>query len=497
MAEQLPDDGDPPGADGGEKGRESPQLAKTDIEDDLDVQRIFADALTYKAPLEDLELIIKCGGRVNDPVKRGLRPLHYASYVNFAFGVQFLIDHGCDVNIHDDIGYTALHLCARRGNYETMKLLIENKAHVNYCDAGDEVQEKLRSLGYLSIEPLNLAIENNHVECARLLLENGAKADHSYFMGSEINLVPLENLACLELLLQHGANPNTFNRCGHSPLMKACKEHQIEAVRILLANGADVNLLCPSRFDTKTALHFAVQSGNIVITDLLLKNGAKTRRTSTFKYTPLHYAVLKDRVELCEILLDRGAEVDEPTDEGCTPLMLACASPNLKNRMDIVLTLLWRGADPNAHSSEYSYSAPCLSPITEYLINVSEEVSYEVIQTLLKYGARVTFKPASRILRMRDPFGILQYVSNLITKPDILELLLNAAVSFDVAAIARSRGAVAEVKDLLMLHASTPRPLKHLIRLELRMILAPDLPNKISLLPLPTILKSYLLFDVQ
>ena len=51
----------------------------------------------------------------------------------------------------------------------------------------------------------------SHVHC-RLLLDNGARPDHKYFMGYEINLVPLDHLECLKTLLEYGADPNVFNR---------------------------------------------------------------------------------------------------------------------------------------------------------------------------------------------------------------------------------------------------------------------------------------------
>jgi ankyrin repeat protein len=59
-----------------------------------------------KSPLEDIKTILRCGANVNEPVKKGLRPLHYAAYVDYVECVCTLIDEGAKVNISDDIGYT-------------------------------------------------------------------------------------------------------------------------------------------------------------------------------------------------------------------------------------------------------------------------------------------------------------------------------------------------------------------------------------------------------
>jgi ankyrin repeat protein len=79
------------------------------------------------------------------------------------------------------------------------------------------------------------------------LLESGASANKKYYMGYEINLVPMRHLQCFELLLQYGANPNVFSWCRMTPLMKACKENRIDVVRLLLRFGADVHAKCPAR----------------------------------------------------------------------------------------------------------------------------------------------------------------------------------------------------------------------------------------------------------
>ena len=76
-------------------------------------------------------------------------------------------------------------------------------------------------------EPLRLALRNRHVDVARILLEAGANPNKRYFFGSEINLVSPLDLQCMELLLAFGAQPNTRDRAGLTPLMKAARLPQV------------------------------------------------------------------------------------------------------------------------------------------------------------------------------------------------------------------------------------------------------------------------------
>ena len=72
-----------------------------------------------------------------------------------------------------------------------------------------------------------MAVKNGHLEAARLLLENGANANTRYFFGCEINLIPPQDKDFLELLLLYGAWPDSRDRTGATPLMKACRIPQV------------------------------------------------------------------------------------------------------------------------------------------------------------------------------------------------------------------------------------------------------------------------------
>lgn len=67
------------------------------------------------------------------------------------------------------------------------------------------------------------------------MLEHGANASAKYYLGEEINLVDPTDLWSLDLLLTHGANPNSRDLQGLTPLMKACRNPQaVEAVHLLI-----------------------------------------------------------------------------------------------------------------------------------------------------------------------------------------------------------------------------------------------------------------------
>ncbi|XP_060062594.1 ankyrin-1-like [Ylistrum balloti] len=476
--------------DGGEK-RKTEWTAES-------LQRLLADAITYKSSLTDINVILRCGANVNGKVKKGLRPLHYAAFVDYVDCVEFLIEKGAVVNVTDDIGYTPLHLCARRGFVNTLRVLIDHGAVLNFCDSDEEceVDDSSKNLGYFTLEPLNMAIESSHVECVRLMLEKGAKPNNKYFMGYEVNLVSLDNLECLELLLKYGGDPNAFSRVGLTPLMKACTEGRYEATDLLIRYGADIHIASPARFDHKTPIYYAVQGGNIAVIQYLLEHGASLSKIEDFKYAPLHMAVISDRKEVCELLLEWRAEVDVRSDDSGTPLMLACATPGLKERKAIIEVLLKHGACVNAHSPYVSYTDPCLSPLTEYIKNNRYDIEYDIIHLLIKYGGRVSFQGDMTVFRLKDPFGILNHVMNVEAEKDIFMLLIEAASAYDLSDITSADMLLSSDKKLLKKTARKPRELKHLVRLLIREHFSSHLPEKVQKLPLPKLIKSYLLFDV-
>lgn len=129
---------------------------------------------------------------------------------------------------------------------------------------------------------------------------------------------------------------------AESPVADAAQRGDLEVVRSLLRDGADVNA---AQGDGMSALHWAAQGGQVEIIDVLLYAGANPEATTRLGgYTPLHLASRAGRAGAIQKLLAGQADVDVRTATGVTALHYAAAS----GQADAVNALLAGGAETDA-----------------------------------------------------------------------------------------------------------------------------------------------------
>jgi len=269
---------------------------------------LLRDAIVQHSPLKDIKLILSCKEiNINRGVRRGLRPLHYAVFENDLECVRLLIeDHNADVNVLDEAGYSPLHLASKYGFIDIMHILIDHGSLINFHNAVDNSQTRSLITPYYDVmtEPLSLCLENNHIECARLLVFSGANVNQQYFLGYEINLLPYENLHALELILKHGANSNALSRSGITPLIKACREGNIGAVILLCRYGANVNYVT-RKFRQRNAIITAIELKQCDIVEQLLAYGGFVNKHPDLCNSPLELAIRKDHIDTVRLLIGR------------------------------------------------------------------------------------------------------------------------------------------------------------------------------------------------
>jgi ankyrin repeat protein len=117
----------------------------------------------------------------------------------------------------------------------------------------------------------------------------------------------------VERLIQTGADPNTQDKHGKTPLYYAVYFNRETIVKYLIEKGANVNL---RSFDGASLLHVAIiEKADHAIIKLLIEAGINVNerheklRDRNYGLTPLYLAVLSDRISVVKILLDHGADI--------------------------------------------------------------------------------------------------------------------------------------------------------------------------------------------
>ena len=115
---------------------------------------------------------------------------------------------------------------------------------------------------------------------------------------------------------------DAFAQDGLFPLGLAAFFGREEAVRLLLARGANVNL-CARNAMKVAALHAASAEGGFEIARLLIEAGADVNAVQQAGFTPLHAAAMTGKIELAKLLLARGADRKAKADDGRDALAMA------------------------------------------------------------------------------------------------------------------------------------------------------------------------------
>ena len=132
---------------------------------------------------------------------------------------------------------------------------------------------------------------------------------------------------------------------GGTPLHVAVLAGQMEATKLLLKKGADIN----ARADDVaggTPLHWAAVIGSMDFAEVLVEAGADVNAGDSSQAAPLHWAAVNGQTEAAGLLIENGAGVDVKNNDGSTALHVAAFFCHT----EIVKLLLEKGADVNARN---------------------------------------------------------------------------------------------------------------------------------------------------
>ncbi|CAB0041346.1 unnamed protein product [Trichogramma brassicae] len=337
-----------------------------DIFRDEEIERLLADSIKLFTANEDaycigarfIEFVARAGFKhepeldeAGRPISGGVTPVHCAAAFRLIDNTRisairdlFKIYHRFDVNYIDERGVTHFHLACKFGL--------------------DDVVEKFLDLGQdpnllvtdTADSPLHAAVALNFVDSKKvveLLLRRGANPD----IANNEGITTLHAISSYpdaddfsEMFFeiwdkrQHEtALVNAQDVAGYTPLHEAVASDNVTAMEKLLRRGADPN---SANKEGSTPVHYLCQEGARggdylakLFFDICddLKLTVEIDAVDQVGNTPLHEAVCCNS-KVAELLLRRGASPNSINEEGQTPLHMIC----MRNYEDDLLKIFFK-----------------------------------------------------------------------------------------------------------------------------------------------------------
>lgn len=298
---------------------------------------------------ETLSRLIALGARKDatthggTPADFGWSAIHLAAFYGLPKMVEALLREGLDPAATLRNGFTPLHLAAREGHTDVVRVLadalaaaghgLDPRAFDEWTGTPEAIADKItarkdtkpdKDNGRFDVTPLHLAVRNGHVDVIRLLL---ARADVDAVTGSgatALHIAADSDAGAEAAAVLGAARPRTDVKDAHgrTALASAVRAKAWSVGRAIMA-------LDPAA-DYAPDLWQAILAGNADAVRFFAHNAPDPKRLLTTPgpvgRTALHAAAIARSAAAVDVCLARGADPEARDDHGLTALHLAARS---------------------------------------------------------------------------------------------------------------------------------------------------------------------------
>jgi len=334
-----------------------------------------------------IETLLKGGADANEQLPLGRRPLMLAARSGRVEAVRALLDGGAAPDAREDArGTTALMQAADQGHADVIAVLIDHGADVAAGSAPVLRDGRTAALGK-SGDPRD-AVRRQVI---------AVLCDQKSPDLSEIRaLSALASGSTEDALLANAGGPES---AGGDP----CNVQRDDLGFVFTSGRRDRAAREPDGGEL-TPLVYAARAGSIDAARVLIEAGADVNQVTRYGWSPLLAATQNRNYQMGKFLIEHGADVNIANKGAWTPLYLATDNRNLEggdyptrapdmDDLEYIKLLLEAGADPNARLIESTETRTVFTNqwldeegATAFL-RAAQSGDVELMRLLLEHGA--------------------------------------------------------------------------------------------------------------
>ena len=264
---------------------------------------------------------------------------------------KLVAEHKFDVNMVDNLGWTALHHSARNGSYELIEFFIKMGADIHLkTNDGQNCFHIAARFEHLNLCKTLIDIHNFDVDMTNSMgwtvlhfsAQSGSHDLIDFFVKKGVNVL-LETRAgnnslhiaasnghlslCETLITKYKLDVKMTDNDGWTALSFAAENGSYEVIEFFVEKKIDIY---QKTNDGKNCLHIAASKGHFNLCKTLIeKINFNVDMVDNKKWTALHYAAQKGSYELMNYFIAKGTDVLLKTKDGLNCLHIAASNGHL------------------------------------------------------------------------------------------------------------------------------------------------------------------------